>query len=392
MSSEVREAGRGAAVDRVTRTMSFALGLGAAIVLLLALPGILAQRESAAPVWFWAMAVSVLVVPIVSAAVSAFAPVRLLRILAGVCASGHLLGLLTMIPALDGGKLAVDLGAPWLFAFSVIATASAAIAWRPAITWPYVVASVAALGLDRHSASILWIPDLAVQDALHTLLFDAVFTALALATYRAGRALDRAADTAIADTRVAARTEARGRERTRVEALLHDSVLVALLASARGSARAEHEARAALAQLDDIERTVDDEQLPCTTWMWRLQALTTDIAPAARFSHDGTTSDAPIRSDAAQAALEATAEALRNSVQHAASASRAVHARVTASELEVTVLDDGGGFDPREVRPGRLGVAVSIIERMNAIPGGWAAVVSQRGVGTRVSVGWRATT
>lgn len=391
MSSEVREAGRGAAVDRVTRTMSLALGVGAAIFALLALQGFSAQYQASVPLWSWGVAACVFLVPMVNGALSTVAPVRVLRVLAGVSASGHLVGLLTLVPALEGGKLATELGAPWLFGVSVISTASAAVAWRPAITWPYVAVCIVALGVDRHLASPIWIPDLAVQDALHTLLFDAVFTALALATYRAGRALDAAADTAIAETRVAATTEARARERTRVEALLHDSVLVALLASARGSANARVEARAALAALDAIERVDDDAQVPGTSWLWRLQALTTDLAPDARFSHDDAGGDTRIRSDAAQAILEAAAEALRNSIQHAGPASRAVHARIDDDEIEVTVLDDGHGFDPAKVPPGRLGVAVSILDRMQAVPGGWGAVVSERGEGTRVSIGWRAT-
>jgi signal transduction histidine kinase len=389
VSSEVRDAGRGAAVDRVTRTMSLALGVGAAIFALLALQGFLSQYGASAPLWSWGVATCVFVVPIVNAALSGAASVRVLRTLAGVCAGGHLLGLITMIPALEGGKLATELGASWLFGVSVIATASAAVAWRPAITWPYVGACILALGLNRLFASTLSIPDLAAQDALHTLLFDAIFTALALATYRAGRALDRAADAAIAETRTASATEARGRERTRVEALLHDSVLVALLASARGSERAPIEARAALAELAAVERADDAAQLPGTAWMWRLQALTTDLVPDARFSHHGATAQVSIRSDAAQAVLEATAEALRNSLQHAGFAARAVHAQLGTDEVEVTVLDDGRGFDPADVRPGRLGVAVSILERMRAVPGGWATVVSKRGVGTRVSIGWR---
>ena len=52
------------------------------------------------------------------------------------------------------------------------------------------------------------------------------------------------------------------------------------------------------------------------------------------------------------------------------------------------VIDDGRGFDPAAVRPGRLGMSVSIVERMRAVHGGRAAIVSRPGVGTRVSIGW----
>ncbi|HWH97932.1 MAG TPA: hypothetical protein VNS80_06155 [Pseudolysinimonas sp.] len=391
---EVGGAGHGVAVDRVTRTMSLALGVGSAVFALLSLQGFLAQHEASHPVWSWGVAASVFLPPIAMAVVSGVASVRVLRVLAAACAGGNLLGLLTLVPALDSGTLPGDLGAPWLFGVSVIPCAAAAVAWRPAITWPYVTICVVLLGINRWVAAEYAIPDLAFQDALHTFLFDTVFTALALATYRAGRALDSAADAAIEETRATASAEARGRERNRVEALMHDTVLVALLASARGAHGAATQASSALTRLDSVRHTADPRRLDGTAWMWRLQSLTTDLAPGARFSYDRppttTVPTTTVPTDAAQAVLEAAAEALRNSVLHAGPSSRAVHARVTADEIDVTVLDDGVGFDPAAVRPGRLGLTVSILERMRAVPGGRAAIVSNRGVGTRVSIGWRA--
>jgi signal transduction histidine kinase len=62
---------------------------------------------------------------------------------------------------------------------------------------------------------------------------------------------------------------------------------------------------------------------------------------------------------------------------------------VSGHDVEVTVLDDGQGFDPAAVRPGRLGLSVSIVERMEALPGGRATIVSRPGVGTRVSISWQ---
>jgi signal transduction histidine kinase len=63
---------------------------------------------------------------------------------------------------------------------------------------------------------------------------------------------------------------------------------------------------------------------------------------------------------------------------------------VTAADpFIVEVLDDGIGFDPAAVPETRLGIAVSMVARMRAIPGGNAMVVSAPGVGTRVAISWR---
>lgn len=382
-------AGDGAALDRVTRTMCLALGVGAAIYGVLAVPGFTAQYGQFSPLWSWGVAVTVLGSLIAAALLSGVLSTRVLRRLTALSAIGHLVGLVLLVPAIATGTLDVASGTPWLLAISTIGTSAAAVTWRPAITWPYVVACAVLLGVDRFLASPVPLGQIPIQDALFSLMFDTVFAALALATARAGRALDAAADAAIRDVRMGAAAEARSRERTRVEALLHDRVLVALLASARGSDRAAEQARAALDELDAVVGSADDVPLSGQAWVWRLQALTTELAPEARFSHDEAGS-ARLPADAAQAVLEATAEAVRNSVLHAGPASRAVHARVTDDGIDVTVLDDGSGFDPDAVREGRLGVAVSILDRMRAVPGGRAAVVSRPGVGTRVSIGWRA--
>ncbi|MEO5535930.1 MAG: ATP-binding protein [Pseudolysinimonas sp.] len=384
-----RDAGRGQALDRVTRTMALALGVGAAIYGLLALPGFLGQYGQFAPVWSWGVALTLFGCLIVGAILSGILSPRVLRRAAATAAIGHLAGLIFLVPAISAGTLASDAGTPWLLGVSTIGTSAAAVAWRPAIVWPYVVACAVLLGVDRLFATRDLVPIIAFQDALFSIMFDTVFAALAIATASAGRRLDRIADAAITETRTSASAQARARERTRVEALLHDGVLVALLASARGSARAADEARNARNELDAVVAQSDHATRASTDWVWALQALTTELAPQARFSHDEDPA-VTIPADAAQAIVEATAEALRNSIQHAGPAERAVHAHVARGVVEVTVLDDGVGFVTSQVRDGRLGVAISILDRMHAVPGGRAAVVSRPGVGTRVSIGWRA--
>lgn len=57
--------------------------------------------------------------------------------------------------------------------------------------------------------------------------------------------------------------------------------------------------------------------------------------------------------------------------------------------VEVSVEDRGPGFDTDRIDEQRLGIRGSILERMQALPGGAAVVESRPGSGTRVVVTWR---
>lgn len=385
--SSTRRAGDGAALDRLTRSMALGLGVATLVFAVLASDRLISQAFIAHPLWSVVAGLTVVGAPIAAAALSWRVSRRVIRVLLGTTAAGYLVALVALIPALPGGVLPDGVGSSWLFSFSVVAASAAAVATRPAIAWPYLVVVITLQGFLRVVTHVVAYVDLGIQEAVNTLLFDAVFVALAFASVRAGRLLDAAADDAAREARDAATARARGRERTRVESLIHDSVLVALLASHRGAARADAAARDALARLDDLGAAGSDEPLAARDWLWRLQSVVTDVTPTARFGHDiDETMSVP--ADVATGALEAVAEALRNSERHAGPASRAVHVRLDADGFEVTVLDDGRGFVLREVGAARLGIAVGIVERMRALPGGDAAIVSQPGVGTRVRVAW----
>jgi len=385
-----RGAGAGAAVDRVTRTMSLGLGVATLVFAVLAVDRIVGHGTFTHPAWTVGAVLTVVATPIAAAVASRFAPLRVLRILAGVTAVGYLIALALLIPALPGGALPDGVGSTWLFSFSVIGASSAAIAARPAVAWPYVVVIILLHGFVRVESHVTSFVDLGIQEAVHTLLFDSVFVALAFATVRAGRLLDSAADEAVRETRSAAAAEARDRERARVDSLIHDSVLVALLASAHGLPRARESARQALDRLAaDRTDSPPGTTVPAQEWMWRLQALATEVSPTARFAHETDTA-ATVPAEVADAAIESAAEALRNSERHAGDAARTVHARVDGLGLEIRVLDDGRGFRRRDVGPARLGISVGIRGRMRSIPGGDARIASEPGVGTRVSISWSA--
>ncbi|WP_395640063.1 sensor histidine kinase [Pseudolysinimonas sp.] len=381
------------ALDSVTRSMALALGVGSLAFFLLALPSILSQSAAFGVAWTTAAAAGMFAPLIVGAISSPRLSPPWIRRLAGLTAVAQLLTLATILVALPGGTLPEQYGTPWPLGAVLLGCASAAVAWRAAATWPYVAVVIGFVGVDRFFASERPILDLAIQDALHSLLFTAIFTSLALAIRSAGRQLDEASDRAVSDTRKLATAEARVRERGRIEALVHDSVLVALLASARRPEHASAAAREALTRLDQLEHRADvteEDAVDAQIWLWRVQASTTQLDPTARFSHEDD-HPAPIPADVADAMLEASAEALRNSVIHAGPASRAVHVRLGATRVDVTVIDDGRGFDVDAVDEARLGLAVSIRDRMRSLAGGRAVVVSQPGLGTRVALIWEAS-
>jgi signal transduction histidine kinase len=80
-------------------------------------------------------------------------------------------------------------------------------------------------------------------------------------------------------------------------------------------------------------------------------------------------------------------EALNNIGKHAGASRVQVHVRWSSEALNLRVQDDGRGFDPKSMPPGRLGVGI-MHERARAI-GARLRIQSRPGAGTRVSARWR---
>jgi signal transduction histidine kinase len=184
-------------------------------------------------------------------------------------------------------------------------------------------------------------------------------------------------------------------ERVRVDAIVHDSVLTTLLYAARADTpEAQRQAAtmagnaighlrdAALAMPNDdsavrisaiAHRTREEIEQLHGQFEITMARLGTQSIPAA----------------AAEAIQSATMQAAVNSLNHAGEgAHRSVHFSVQGG-LRVVVRDDGSGFDMQSVPAERLGVRVSIIERMANV-GGTAEVVSAPGAGTVVTIRWPA--
>ncbi|MDO9063267.1 MAG: ATP-binding protein, partial [Microbacterium sp.] len=188
-----------------------------------------------------------------------------------------------------------------------------------------------------------------------------------------------------------ARREAAEAERSQVDALVHDSVLTTLLAAARATTPDEQRlvvqmARTAIANLDgdaltnartvSTRRFADDlitavSELPADFGVQTI-GVGVGLVPAS-------VADA-FRGAALQAAV--------NSVQHAGPCSRTLLIRRSADgSLLVQVSDRGRGFERDRVPAGRLGIRISIGERVQAV-GGTVRIDSRLGSGTTVTLTW----
>jgi signal transduction histidine kinase len=98
---------------------------------------------------------------------------------------------------------------------------------------------------------------------------------------------------------------------------------------------------------------------------------------------------ASLPTSAAESLYSAAVQAMVNSLAHAGEGvDRWVSIRgVRPGGVEIVVGDTGAGFDPTAVPGERLGVRVSIIERL-ANAGGRAVIRSAPGEGTLVSLRW----
>jgi signal transduction histidine kinase len=280
----------------------------------------------------------------------------------------------------------------WLTDSAVIAGASAAVAFRTRGGWAFLVVLL---------ATVFWLAFVVTSgprfgdpfaSALLATFYVTLIVALAIATRRAGDQLDLVRAKAVAEATTAAVNEARRIERSRIESLVHDSVIVALLTYAQngdGDAAAAEADKALrdIEQFDSIESPATDREPQ--RFVWELQALTTEVSADIRFSYK-LAGGLAVPADVASAVIAATSEALRNSLRHAGGAdvAREVHAEISDAGIAVTVLDAGCGFNPDSVSPARLGISAGIVGRMARIPGGSSLVSSTRGRGTTIAIRW----
>jgi signal transduction histidine kinase len=380
------------ATHRVERLMAVSLGFGGMLLLGLNLQPIL-ETWTSYGVWWSAGAFVAMTVGSVGLAIAGMlgSPPALragFAVLSGALLLGVALAPLARVTPVIGSQL------PWPIDVAVLGAAAAAAGFPVRAAIGYLIVLVGGLAALAALMPPPALREAALLHVLQTSFYASLFTAIAIASRRAGRLLDLAVESAVRDAREAAAAESRRIERRRVATLLHDTVIVALLAFGRGEpssdARAAVEARRALDAVRGFEGPPPTTADPTAQELaWRLQALTTEMDAAIRFDYT-VREGGRIPAAVAAALLEAASEALRNSLRHAGrgdGVARQVMVDGGADGIIVAVLDDGVGFDPAAVGATRLGIAQGIVRRM-ASAGGSGRVRSRPGRGTSVLLEW----
>ena len=358
-------------------------------------PILLAQLGEVRPLWA-ALFVPAFYAALVAAIVAAVAQ-RYVRVTQGVVAVYYVIGILTWPLAITEVAIATH-STYWLYYLLTVASAMAAIAFTPIIATVYLVLVPVIMAVVRVASGAVVAREAAL-DSIYAVILGGAIIVIITMLRQAASAVDDAQATALAAYAHAVRQHATEVERVQVDAIVHDSVLTTLLSAARAESQESralaasmsakaigHLRKAALVGVNDGASTA-------------ISSVSRRVAEAAagagahfevRTRGIGSRS---IPAAAGEAVVAAAVQAMVNSVQHAGDAP-IVKRWVTVRGLQplgvqVEIGDTGAGFAAWEVPTERLGVRVSILERV-AHAGGRAEIDSAPGEGTVVSIRWPA--
>ena len=235
---------------------------------------------------------------------------------------------------------------------------------------------------------------LALQESATSFTFSATFVALVIGLRYEASKVDTANQKAAEAAVELARVDAIERERARVDALVHDSVLTTLLVAANAHNPEQRVAATALAGAA-IDKLNEAKQLdPDTPMTISVSSLFSALEQAACRAasdlvvHVEGASDAEVPAEVAAAVSEATIQSVTNSVQHAGTvSSRELFLRGSNRGFKVVIKDNGRGFRPSRIPKNRLGVRLSVINRVEAV-GGRVFFDTALGQGTSVILEW----
>jgi hypothetical protein len=357
---------------------------------------LLSQAKESSPTWL--LIASVAIVSSLLIALFCSFIIRWVRISHGIVALVFVAVLLTW--PLDVVTPHSPTDNQWLYYLLTVATSTAAIAFPPRWSGIYLFVVPALYGIVRMTPpGGAEPPPSAILDSVYSIILGGAVVVLITMLRQTATNVDIAQSAALERYGHAVRHHATEVERVQVDSIVHDSVLTTLLSAARAYTPEAKELAAVMAgnaigYLHDAALVQPDDGSTV-----RLRAIAQRVQDAAagmsqpfqiRTVDVGTRS---IPASVGEAIVSAATQAMVNSVQHAGDSTRVKRwvsiKAVRPGGIQVEVGDNGVGFDADTVPTERLGVRVSIVERVGNA-GGLARVASSPHRGATITVLWPA--
>ena len=373
-------------VSRSVAIFGFVFGLQA-------VPSALEQLPTAQSVWAIVFGVAIYG-GIVATLVASFAK-RCVRGVNAYVSFAYLLALAGW-PFVVNEPLTIATERPWLWLLCTVATSTAVIAFSTWQATAYLIVTPVVYGLVRitPAGGGASLPSASFDIAYAIILGGAVLILITLLR-QAAASVDNAQGTALDRYAHAVRQHATEVERVQVDSIVHDSVLTTLLSAARAFTPEAKElatrmARNAMGHLKDAAAASPDDDATVTLQQLALRITDSTATLSAPFElriRSVEPGNIPIQSS--EAVYSAAMQAMVNSLQHAGDDAKRwlVVEEAEGGGIHIGVGDDGAGFALDTVPSERLGLRVSIIERVSNA-GGSVEIEAAIDCGTVIWITW----
>jgi signal transduction histidine kinase len=381
---------------RIERIISLVVGLGSLALGAQAFIAALTQpaQESAA----WQVPLMVMTLVPLMAMVVACGVGRGVRVTAGIFACIYPLALILWPLAAAGGVPDPDTQ-PWIWYLVNVATVAAVLAFPLFLQVVWTAFVPLLFGVVRliqgDFASDYWYP--VALDVSFALILGGLLVTLGWVFRSVAANVDETRARAVESYAAAAAADAAEQERIAVAALMHDSVLAALIAAERAHTPRERTlavamAREALTRLANTEQDSEegsDEPRDAASVAEDIERAALELGVDVRVQRTIEPHTPAMPGRIARALVLAATQAISNAAQHAAGSGLAVAVDGSADPagVRITVRDTGAGFDIDRVPHDRLGIRASIFARVAAV-GGTSSIDSDPD-GTTVRLEWR---
>ena len=320
---------------------------------------------------------------------------RGVRVFSGVFAVVYVLALAAWPTVVDPSDSSAG-DQPWIFFLVNVGVVAAMLAFPVRLQFAWAVGMPFVYGYVRlvqgQFSREFWVTT--AFDVSFTLILGVVIISLGWMFRSVAAGVDEARGQAVSSYSAAAAAAAAEEERVAMSALMHDSVLAALIAAERADGERARElavamAREALTRLANTEAAVaqegSDEPVGTAQIVVELRRSLSELGADAIVEERGGIGLIPGR--AARALVLAARQAIGNAVSHANGRGLHIVAEGHGDEgIRVTVSDTGAGFDVETIGADRLGIRASIFARMAGVAG--TADIRSDEHGTTVTLGW----